>query len=274
MWFSFFTLWLRAWLLVLLCAVSFHSRAQYFVNASSAPCPHGDPVKADTIFYSPTKAFPFDRCFHLSYTLPGRVTVTHFSILPVDQQGNPKIRRRDRRVFLRSGWRAGKGRRDARRANKFEDFRKGLTTRLFTRIDSVVKAGRTELILEVPPLDPGREYQITLFAKDYDAAANLLEVGRLVFQSQQVTPPAPVASLRGEARILHRHNVAKRGRGAGTENFARFEQALYATPLEFNGPEQSMTPYKVFLTPENVTLPALEQLPLLDPPHYYLAQFR
>jgi hypothetical protein len=72
------------------------SHAQFFVGERS-PCPQGSGVKMDTIFYSPDKDMPFDRCFYLTYTLKGDHKITYFTISPVDMSGQVHNRRRDKR---------------------------------------------------------------------------------------------------------------------------------------------------------------------------------
>ena len=157
------------------------ARGQYFVPGD-AYCPTGPGVTFDTITYSPDKAMPFDRCFVLKVSLSTPQRITKFFVTPINQHGNPKARRRDRRVFIRSGYSAGSRRNKARDSFPFATFKDNIIKREFTGVSPKTKSKQITLL--VPPLDPGREYRIFLAGDDDAAADEYLTVGDLIVQSK------------------------------------------------------------------------------------------
>lgn len=198
-------------LVILLLLAHLSTRAQYFVPGNDY-CPGGPGVTFDTITYSPDKAMPFDRCFILKITLPSAQRITKFFITPIDKNGNPKARRRDWRVFMRSGYPDRESRKaakefipfKAKKGSSIEDFKDNLIKRAFTGVSPSTKS--KQITLRVPPLDPEREYRIYLAADDEEAANNYLTVGDLLVKSRgnfSNTLPGEALELEEQSKIEH-----------------------------------------------------------------------
>jgi hypothetical protein len=175
-------------LIPLMCIISLVMQAQYFV-VRNAPCPRGENITYDTVFYAPDKSMPFDRCFYLKITLNGIYNPKFFAINPIDKEGNLDVRRRDFRVYKRT---------TGRKNEKWKDFRSPIKW-LFPDIVQKVKNNKTELVLNVSPLDPNRSYRIYLIGEDTVAINSYLRIGTMITNNQlvggNISPPSPTISL-------------------------------------------------------------------------------
>jgi len=157
-------------LLILYVCVSLASplglKSQYFLHEGQ-PCPGSekDNIKLDTFFYSPDKSFPFDRCFILSFRLPGKPNLYAFSVVPVNKYGEKDVRRRDYNAFMKS---ARVSRKNRKLVASFEQFHnpKQKINLLFKNIGQAAAGDYTNYYLKIPPLDPNRSYRLFVEAKD------------------------------------------------------------------------------------------------------------
>lgn len=248
---------------ILFLLLSIRLQAQYFV--SDGYCPISEGVTFDTLTYSPNKAMPFDRCFVLQITLPTAQHITKFFVTPIDKNGKHSARRRDRRVFIKSGWTSYQDRRKARHDNQFKDFANDIIKRAFTNVSPHVKSRQITLL--VPPLDPGREYRIYLASDDEEAAENYLVVGDLLVQGKgdfSGTIPANSGDLIEDAEIEFTQSNSRnthRSISIGRPTFNEYITNLTSFSLVFN-PER-ITPtinysYRLLFAPlgYNIATPA------------------
>ena len=224
-------------------------RGQYFV-ADGAPCPGGNDVKLDTLTFTPDKAMPFDRCFYLRITLPGVQSVTQFGITPIDKRGNPKARRRDYRVFRRSAFPSRQQRHTFVKLQSYSEFKIEPLKRIFTGVTTTLTAKSTEVVLRVPPLDPGREYRITLIGNDDIALKEVLEISELIIKSKRIADP----SLLSQAKQKHLASSTKSNNhpiGLRATSFDEYGTQLTSFGLLFNlnkgGAEET---YRIFFSPQ------------------------
>ena len=238
------------------------AKAQFFVE-SGGYCPEGEGVEADTILYTHNKAMPFDRCFTLKYVLKGEHEIKYFTINPIDKYGNVKIRKRDYRVFLKSGYPDKEKRKQAAESLRLEkrkqaadnlplNKRQPIISRLHKVSKSIMKGKNTEVILKVPPLDPGRNYKITLISNDLKAVEDLFEVGELIFKSELDSVKAD--SLRAEAIMHHNQSLYQRDTNFHSESLENFQKHLYSFKIIFNHPNETNQDtkdknYRIFFTP-------------------------
>jgi len=213
-------------------------KAQFFVQAGGH-CPEGEGIVADTIFYSHNKAMPIDRCFNLKYTLKGNHQIKYFAINPIDKYGNVKVRKRDYRVFIKSGW-PDSLREQIEEKIPYDTFKIQPYHRLHEITKVTVKGANTEVILKVPPLDPGREYTITLISKDSKAATDLFDVGELMFKSEiefisrGEIKPSNADAIRAEAAMKHHQSLYPRDIKFEKESFIEFQKFLYTFNIIIN----------------------------------------
>lgn len=247
----------------------FTAKAQYVIVPVGAPCPRSSRVDSDTVSYAVNQPMPFDQCFYLKCTLPGRVDVDKFIIIPVDALGKLKVKRRDYYSYLQNKT-TRKARSDERRSLPYREFKQGsgLIAQQSERVTTVVKGNRTEITLDVPPLEPGREYKIKLLIKNDKDAKRLLEIGSIVFKSQDIIIPLSAtdrANMLEEAALLHRRDVVARKQNPANElsnfeGFDTFVNTLYSFQLYFdaysnhtspeidNSQTQPVIDYKLFFT--------------------------
>lgn len=242
----------RVVLLLLVALLTFKPvKAQFFVNTDGY-CPEGEGVEADTIFNTHNKAMPFDRCFTLKHIIKGKHDIKYFVVNPIDKYGKVKIRKRDHRVYIKSGW--PKEKREQAKIDYPYDKRQPIITRLHKVSESYVKGENTVVVLKVPPLDPGRNYKIILFSKDTKAAEDLFEVGELIFKSELDSEKA--GALRAEAMMQHNQSLYKRDTTFfSSESFKEFQNHIYTFKIIFNQPietNQSIKgkEYRLFFTPK------------------------
>ena len=169
--------------------------AQFFVADNQPSALSKKQISMDTIFYSPDETMPFDKSFYLRYILKGAHEITYFTISPVNRDGDVRNRRRDRRVFIRSGWSTSKDRRHFKRLYPYNTFRHMEQVRFFTAIDQHVETVKTSkntiITLKVSPLDPNRNYRITLFEKADDSkASTMTKAGEIIFRGYNNTGAA------------------------------------------------------------------------------------
>ena len=253
----------------LLTLVCLSVQAQFFV-ADGAPCPGGNDVKLDTIMYTPDKAMPFDRCFYLRVTQPGKRAVKYFAVTPINKEGGRKVRRRDYRVYLRSTYSTWSQRLQARSStDTYKDFKRLPFKRIFSGVSVVQKGNNTEIVLRVPPLDPGREYRIYLLSDESKAFNDVMNISELLIRSQQVleapmVPRAMVlafnAVLITQAKQLHVRSVASSAskRPLPTFNrgsFSDYAPQLTSFALKFNMNERNIESYRIFYTPSARAIP-------------------
>ncbi len=280
---------------VLLCvfsALAFTAKAQYVIVPVGAPCPRSSRIDSDTISFSANQPMPFDQCFYLKCILPGRVEVDRFVVIPVDAQGNLKVKRRDYYSYLhnKQTW---KERRKERKSLPYKDFKKGngLIAQQSERVTTIIKGNHTEITLDVPPLEPGREYKILLLTPNGEDAQTLLEIGQLIFVIQTAAPNAVtrMGSL-DEAALLHRRNIINRYQNPNKlflknlltsndyESFDDFVNALYSFQIHFDAYNnhvsyqidvsrpQIVPEYKLFFSPVASPPPNSNDLKALSAP--------
>jgi hypothetical protein len=202
-----------------------------------AYCPTtGEVIVLDTISYSANKAMPFDRCFFLKYTFTGDDIVKHFAVTPIDKKGKTDFNKRDYLIFSRTLHEGRAARREFRKDYKFEEFKTTPYSLVFDRITPIKKGKKTIYLLQVPPLDPGREYRITLFAKDHTIADNLMAIGAAIGQleSKTIMPVTSPVTTMQELALQHRLSKVGRSDAFTPETFESLIDLLYQFDLTFD----------------------------------------
>lgn len=208
------------------------ARAQFFV-ADNGACPGaGDAknvLKFDTLFYTPDKAMPFDRCFVMVVPYDHPEDVVGFAISPVDKDGKPNPRRRDYNAFIKSGFHTRASRKQERREFSFDSFKSGPFVRIFTSIAKGGDEKKPTLILRVSPLDPDREYRIYLLLKDTKSIDQLMATGDILFNSYNGGVFAP--PVYDSAALAYKKFEAQRAKTG-----KRFSVSDFETFAGKNGP--------------------------------------
>lgn len=155
--------WALSCLFILL---TINSKAQ---NSSTIQTlPDAAAVTLDTLFYTPDKPLPFDRFFTVKLSLPGTVTVNGYIVTPIDHNGKRKVTRRDYNLYT---WSLSENRRELKKTRRmltWQNFKQSSRDNAVILNDYVCyPAGkRTGIELKIPPLDPGREYKISIIITD------------------------------------------------------------------------------------------------------------
>lgn len=222
------------------------ARSQFFVDVDG-PCPGaGDAkniLKFDTLFYTPDKAMPFDRCFVMVVPYDHPENVVGFAISPVDKNGKPNPRRRDYNAFVKSGFHSVKSRKQERREFPFDSFKKQQFVRIFTTIAKGGDEKNPSLILRVSPLDPDREYRIYLLLKDTKSIDQLMATGDILFNSYSSNVFAPlVYDTAAMAYKKFEAQRAKTGQGFMVSDFETF--AAQNGPIATMDVDATLDPFK------------------------------
>ncbi len=125
-------------------------------------------IDLDTNFNTPVKPLPFDRYFRLRFSIPGKVNVLGFLIVPIDNNGNKDVKKRDYRRFIKSSTVNSRQRKRMKGEVPYHLFKDSSREHapLNTEFEVYYKDKKSEVILLVPPLEPGRDYRIRLYTND------------------------------------------------------------------------------------------------------------
>jgi hypothetical protein len=268
-------------LLLLLCVIH-RSQGQNLFNSEDIPCPMGENITLDTLSYAPDKPMPFDRCFYLKLTLHENINLAFFAITPLTRHGKIKNTRRDYRIFLRDpryAFTKATKREMRRRSFRYSVFRDLEATRLYSSFSMTPKAEKSEIVLKVPPLDPGREYRITFVSHNGSEAEEFLTVGKLMSEANLqhqgrlgiAATPAAAPSLVDEAyrrlsRLESQRQATKHLLDLPTRATVVNDHSAFT--LEFNR-IADVKEYRVFISPVASPLSLPVALGIADTTYYY-----
>lgn len=138
--------------------------------------PDAPVIILDTVFQTPDKPMPFDRHFTLKFSMPGKVSVRGFYITPIDKLGERKVTRRDYRSYIWAHSRNSDSSKKVLKNNfSWERFRMPKTNaaQILSKFKTYSVGKRTGIEVKIPPLDPKRNYQVTVIINDPEVSGKL-----------------------------------------------------------------------------------------------------
>jgi len=200
------------------------SKGQYFI-IEGMPCPVGDKVELDTMFYTPNGSLPFDRCFYLKFTINTNQKIKYFSVSPIDKKGISNPNRRDYRIFFKNSF---PDKSERKKFKEIEGYYKNWKSStpfktLFTEIFATVKGNKQDMIIRMPPLAPNREYRVYLITDDMKVVNELIDIGSMIIKSHLKIGPGDIEMLDTAERSYKRSMAESKKLTTSFVNWKTFE---------------------------------------------------
>jgi hypothetical protein len=247
-------------ILVIMVGIFMRSTCQSLAQKTTAFLPEGPTIMLDSLF-RPNAQYPFDRKFWIEMPLPSDGRLQYFSMTPINGRGEVDIKQKDRRKFLRLMY-PEPASLDSMLRNPFfslSNIRKRGYGLLFDIPKDKTTAGKTKLTLPVLPLDPNREYKLTLFGTDQLMAEQYIDIVRKVLSSKDKLASGDVMAahvLMHEAEIDYFKSSSEfRSRSSfDPTSFQQYISELTAfrfTITPATSPKSTIKEYSLFITSKN-----------------------
>lgn len=151
---------------IFLISLFFTARGQELLTKATLIDDTG--IVLDSNFQIPSKPLPFDKHFGLKFSLPGKVEVLGFLLIPINRNNQKSVTRRDWRIYTRSRSRSKIEKRSMRKHESFNYFKDpDVEYPFFERNVKVnYNAGKSDVILLIPPLEPRQDYMLRIYTND------------------------------------------------------------------------------------------------------------
>lgn len=152
-------------------------------------------------------------------------------------------------------------------------FHNGGNRRFFRSVHTTYKEEKTELVLRMPPLEPGREYKILLSTKSSKQVNELRIVADMIYKAELSKDDSLQLVTRSKRKFNHIHTLRKNSEDhiLSQMSFEEFRQSLVRSTLSVNRKISFSKPtltYRLILTPETKTPLSSAQAKKLDTLHY------